>query len=120
MSDNRGTVAVWFSFFIRRSNRLNTYKVPVSSTVISKTSPNLFIINGNFSGTSTEWLFVHCFQVELEMLVFVEVGKQEFPEKNPRSTATLERGECFHHCAIPATLKKVHLEKVGFQLQIVS
>ena len=24
------------------------------------------LINGNFSGTSTEWLFVHCFQVELK------------------------------------------------------
>ena len=57
----------------------------------------------------------------LEMLVFVEGGKPEYPEKNPRSKdknqqqtqatydaetgnrtrATLVRGECSHHCAIP-------------------
>ena len=24
-------------------------------------------INGNFSGTSTEWLLVHCFQVKFEL-----------------------------------------------------
>ena len=42
---------------------------------------------GFSSGTSTRWLFVHCFQVELEfgVLVFVEGGKAENPEKNPRS-----------------------------------
>ena len=58
----------------------------------------------------------------LEMLVFVEGGKPENPEKNPRSKnenqqqtqptydtgtgnqtqATLVEGECSHHCAIPA------------------
>jgi len=58
----------------------------------------------------------------LEVLVFVEGGKQEYPEKNPRSRvenqqqtqptydagyrnrtrATLGGGECSHHCAIPA------------------
>ena len=58
----------------------------------------------------------------LEMLVFVEGGKPEYPEKNPRSRdenqqqtqptydtetgnrtqATLVGGECSHHCAIPA------------------
>ena len=57
------------------------------------------------------------------MLVFVEGGKPEYPEKNPRSKdenqqqtqptydtgtgnrtrATLVDGECSHHCAIPAT-----------------
>ena len=56
------------------------------------------------------------------MLVFVEGGKPENPEKNPRSKdenqqqtqptydaesgnrtrATLVGGECSHHCAIPA------------------
>ena len=56
------------------------------------------------------------------MLVFVEGGKPENPEKNPRNKdkiqqqtqptydvesgnrtrATLEGGECSHHCAIPA------------------
>ena len=42
---------------------------------------------GFSSGTSTRWLFVHCFQIELEfgVLVFVEGGKPENPEKNPRS-----------------------------------
>ena len=59
----------------------------------------------------------------LEMLVFVERGKPENPEKNPRSRdenqqqtqptydaesgnrtrATLVGGECSQHCAIPAT-----------------
>ena len=59
----------------------------------------------------------------LEMLVFVEVGKLEKPEKNPRSKdenqqqtqptydtesgnqtqATLVGGECSHHCAISAS-----------------
>ena len=36
---------------------------------------------------STEWLFSPLFQVELEfeMLVFVEEGKPEYLEKNPRS-----------------------------------
>ena len=58
----------------------------------------------------------------LEMLVFVEGGKPEYPEKNPRSRdenrqqtqpiydaesgnrtrAALMGGECSHHCAIPA------------------
>ena len=53
----------------------------------------------------------------LEMLVFVEVGIPENPEKNPQSKgenqqqiqhtydtgtrATLVGGECSHHCAIP-------------------
>ena len=56
------------------------------------------------------------------MLVFVEGGKPEYPEKNPRSRdenqqqtqptydaetgnrtrATLVGGKCSHHCAIPA------------------
>ena len=60
----------------------------------------------------------------LEMLVFVEGGKPEYPEKNPRSgdenqqqtqptydaesgnrtRATLVGGECSHHCAIPALI----------------
>ena len=60
----------------------------------------------------------------LEMLVFVEGGKPENPEKNPRSKdenqqqtqptydaksgnqtqATLVEGKCSHHCAIPAPL----------------
>ena len=47
-------------------------------------SNNIIIIMG---GTSTEWLFIHCFRIELEfgMLIFVEGGKPENPEKNPRS-----------------------------------
>ena len=60
----------------------------------------------------------------LVMLVFMEGGKPEKPEKNPRSKdenqqqtqptydtgtgnrtrATLVEGECPHHCAIPAPL----------------
>ena len=41
----------------------------------------------NISVESTEWLLLHCFQMELklEMLVFEEGGKPEYPEKNPRS-----------------------------------
>ena len=79
---------------------------------------------GFSSGTSTRWLFVHCFQIELEfgVLVFVEGGKPENPEKNPRSKdenqqqtqptcdarsgnrtrATAVGGECSHHCTIRA------------------
>ena len=36
---------------------------------------------------ATERLFVHCFQIELEfgVLVFVELGKPDNPEKNTRS-----------------------------------
>ena len=42
---------------------------------------------GICSGISTEWLFSHCFQIELEVgvLIFVEGGKPENREKNPRS-----------------------------------
>ena len=78
---------------------------------------------GFSSGTSTRWLYVHCFQLELEfgVLVFVEGGKPENPEKSPRSRnenqqqtqstcdarsgnrtrATAVGGERSHHCAIP-------------------
>ena len=58
------------------------------------------------------------------MLVFVQRGKPEYPEKNPRSRdenqqqtqptydvetgnrtrATLVGGECSHHCVIPCSL----------------
>jgi len=46
------------------------------------------------------------------MLVFMEGGKPECPEKNPRSKKPSEQktlgalveGECSHHCAIPAPL----------------
>ena len=61
----------------------------------------------------------------LEMLVFVEGGKPEYPEKNPwskdenqkqtqptcdaetgnQTRATLVGGECSHHCAIPVPTK---------------
>ena len=37
-------------------------------------------VNGNFSFTSTEWPFIHCFQVEFEVrnvFIFVEGGKPE-------------------------------------------
>ena len=74
---------------------------------------------------STEWLLLHYFQVanwNLDMLDFAEGGKLEYPEKNPlsgdenkqqtqptydaetgnRTRATLVRGECSHHCVIPA------------------
>ena len=60
----------------------------------------------------------------LEVLIFVEGGKPENPEKNPRSRdknqqqtqptrdagsenrtrATVVGGECSHHCTIPAPL----------------
>ena len=77
--------------------------------------------NGNLSGTSTERLLVHS-NWSLEMLVFEERGKPEYPEKNlssreenqqqtqptygveseNRSRATLVGGECSHHYTIPA------------------
>ena len=42
---------------------------------------------GISSGTSTEWLFVHCSRSNwnLAVLIFAEGGKPENPEKNPRS-----------------------------------
>ena len=85
---------------------------------------NKLMIMAFSSGTSTRWPLVHCFKVELEfgVLVFVEGGKVENPEKNPRSReenqkqtqstcdawsgngtrATAVGGECSHHRAIPA------------------
>ena len=41
-------------------------------------------MDGNFIGTSIDWLFVHCFQVEFEfrnVVYFVEGGQLEYPEK---------------------------------------
>ena len=70
---------------------------------------------------STEWLLLHCFQVELEFRNFgfcggtktgvpgekpSEQGQQTQPtydaETGHRTRATLVGGECSHHCAIPA------------------
>ena len=73
----------------------------------------------------------------LEMLVFVEGGKPEYPLQNPRSRdenqqqtqptydaepgnrtrATLVGGECSHHCAIPApyTTEEFSLRKFGIE-----
>ena len=89
---------------------------------------SIIIIMGICSGISTEWLFIHCFQIELEleMLIFVKGGKPENPEKNPRSRdenqkqtqptcdagsgnrtrATVVGGECSHHCAIPVPVQE--------------
>ena len=83
---------------------------------------------GFSSGTSTRWLYVHCFQVELEfgVLVFAEGGKLENLEKNARSRnenqqqtqptcdarsgnrtrATAVRGERSQHSAIPKHIIK--------------
>ena len=83
-------------------------------------------INGNYSGIHRVALnsTVSRSNWNLEMLVFVEGGKPENPEKNPRSRdenqqqtqptydaetgnrtrATLVGGECSHHCAISASL----------------
>ena len=36
---------------------------------------------GICSGISTKWFFIHC----KEVLIYVESGKPENPEKNPRS-----------------------------------
>ena len=66
------------------------------------------------------------------MLVFVEGGKLEYPEKNPqskdenqpqtqptydtgtgnRTRATLVEGECSHHCAIPAPLNSAQIREI--------
>ena len=76
---------------------------------------------GGSSTTDSRW--------NLEELVFVEGGKPENPEKNPRrkdenqrqtqpiydtgtgnrTRATLVGGECSHHCAIPAPPWHRHL-----------
>ena len=97
---------------------------------------------GICSGISTEWLFIHCFQIELEfgVLVFVEGGKPENPEKNPRSRdenqqqtqstcdagfgnrtrVTAVGGECSHHCAIPAPhLIRVHSLEIKELISII-
>ena len=80
--------------------------------------------NGNFSGFHGVALqaIVSRSNWNLEMLVFVEGGRPEYPEKNPRSRdenqqqtqptydtesgnrtrVTLVGGECSHHCTIPA------------------
>ena len=70
----------------------------------------------------------------MEVLVFVEGGKPENPEKNPRSKdenqqqtqptyeagsgnrtrATLVGSECSHHCAIPAPLNNVMVNLRSF------
>ena len=96
--------------------------------------------NGICSGISTRWLFIHCFRIELEfgMLVFVEGGKPENSEKNPRSRdenqqqtqptcdagfgnrtrATVVGGECSHHCAIPAPLLSIN-DPISFQVRLI-
>ena len=71
----------------------------------------------------------------LEMLVFMEGGKPENPEKNPRSKdenqqqtqptydtgtgnrtqTTLVEGECSHHCAIPAPLYTMRMQRYCLQ-----
>ena len=63
----------------------------------------------------------------LEMLVFVEGGKPEYPEKNENQQQTqptydaetgnrtrdiLVGGECSHHCAIPAPLCLFEKKKI--------
>ena len=97
---------------------------------------------GFSSGTSTRWLYVHCFQVELEfgVLVFVEGGKPDNPEKNPRSRnenqqqtqptcdarsgnrtrATAMGGERSHHCAIPNYKSETHVSKCLTNTSIVT
>ena len=73
----------------------------------------------------------------LEMLVFAEGGKPEYPEKNPRSRdenqqqtqptydaetgnrtrATMVGGEWSHHCAIPAPrIRSAHVEILWFPM----
>ena len=72
----------------------------------------------------------------LEMLVFTEGGKPEYPKKNPRSRdenqqqtqptydtesgnrtrAALVGGECSDHCAIPAPCLGVHVKKYMYFL----
>ena len=75
-----------------------------------------------------EWLFFHCFQIELKFSnvdVFVEEGKRRIAAKNPLSRdenqqqtpptygvnsgiqtrATLMGGKRSHHCTIPASPK---------------
>jgi len=49
---------------------------------------SLFFKMGNSSGISTEWLFAHCFQMELgfgKCWFLVEGGKRENLDKDPLS-----------------------------------
>ena len=79
-----------------------------------------------YRGISTRWLFIHCFQIELEFrsVDFCEGRKTGEPGEKPRSRdknqqqtqptcdagsgnrtrATAVGGECSHHCVIPASL----------------
>ena len=81
---------------------------------------------GIYSGISTKWLFIHCFQIKLEFrnVDFCEGRKTEEPGEKPseqgenqqqtqptcdagsgnRTRATVVGDECSHHCAIPAPL----------------
>ena len=74
------------------------------------------------SGISTKWLFIHCFQIELELSSVDFCGgrkTRESPEKprnkdenqqqtqptyGNRTQAALVGGDHSHHCAIPAPL----------------
>ena len=68
------------------------------------------------SGIATKWLFIHCFQIELEFrsVDFCGGSKTGEPGDNPRSEdknqqqtqprPTAMGGECSHHCAIPADM----------------
>ena len=58
-----------------RNNNNNTNNINnTNNTNNTNTNNNNNNNNGFSSGTSMRWLFVHCFQIELEfgMLVFVE------------------------------------------------
>ena len=89
----------------------------------------------NSTGLLFHPLFPDRIQWNLKMLVFVDGGKLEYQEKNPRSRdenqqqtqptydtetenrtrATLVGGECSHHCAIPAPIALIPKEN-SFQV----
>ena len=98
--------------------------------------------NGNFSGFHGVALpsTVSRSNWNLEMLVFVEGGKPEYSEKNPRNRdenqqqtqptydaetgnrtrATLVGGECSHYCAIPVPMQYTLWERAKFQMDKIS
>ena len=90
---------------------------------------------------STVWLFFSTVSIStwnLEMLVFVQGGKREYPEKNQwsrdenhqqtqpthdaetrnRNRATLVGSGCSHHCAIPAPSQLFLLEESSLSMNL--
>ena len=106
---------------------LIVYRKPQRKVTTTNNNNNNNNNNGICSGISTRWLFIHCFQIELEFRSVgflmrgenrstrrktsrsrVENQQQTQPtydaESGNRTRDTLVGGERSHHCANPAPL----------------